>query len=182
MPGENPSVRVWYDSQCPLCLREINLMRRLDSRGAIDFVDLYTARDCPVDRGELVERFHAQEAGQPAVSGAAAFAAMWRAIPVLRPLGHRPYSPGAVGARGRLPAVPAISPAPAAPGAPKAGVVARASKPGRRTKAPDRALLFPGTPDRTGRADMPGQIESRLENRTCSPTRTGGSALRADLH
>jgi predicted DCC family thiol-disulfide oxidoreductase YuxK len=87
MPGENPSVRVWYDSQCPLCLREINLMRRLDSRGAIDFVDLYTARDCPVDRGELVERFHAQEAGQPAVSGAAAFAAMWRAIPVLRPLG-----------------------------------------------------------------------------------------------
>ena len=87
MPGENPSVRVWYDSQCPLCLREIDLMRRLDSRGAIDFVDLYTARDCPVDRGELLQRFHAQEAGQPAVSGAAAFAAMWRAIPALRPIG-----------------------------------------------------------------------------------------------
>ena len=87
MPVENPSVRVWYDSQCPLCLREINLMRRLDSRGAIDFVDLYAARDCPVDRGELLRRFHAQEAGQPAVSGAAAFAAMWRAIPALRPLG-----------------------------------------------------------------------------------------------
>ena len=87
MPGENATVRVWYDSQCPLCLREINLMRRLDSRGAIDFVDLYTARDCPVDRGELLRRFHAQEAGRPAVSGAAAFAAMWRAIPALRPLG-----------------------------------------------------------------------------------------------
>ena len=87
MPDETPAVRVWYDSQCPLCLREIDLMRRLDSRGAIDFVDLYTARDCPVDRSELLERFHAQEAGQPAVSGAAAFAAMWRAIPALRPLG-----------------------------------------------------------------------------------------------
>ena len=87
MPDETPAVRVWYDSQCPLCLREIDLMRRLDSRGAIDFIDLYTARDCPVDRSELLERFHAQEAGQPAVSGAAAFAAMWRAIPALRPLG-----------------------------------------------------------------------------------------------
>jgi hypothetical protein len=34
-----------------------------------------------------MKRFHAQERGQPIVSGAAAFAAMWRAIPLLRPLG-----------------------------------------------------------------------------------------------
>jgi predicted DCC family thiol-disulfide oxidoreductase YuxK len=87
MSDENWSVRVWYDSKCPLCVREIDLMRRLDARGAIDFVDLYTARDCPVDPGDLLARFHAQEAGRPAVSGAAAFAAMWRAIPTLRPLG-----------------------------------------------------------------------------------------------
>lgn len=85
--NDNPAVKVWYDSQCPLCVREIGLMRRLDSRGAIDFIDLYTAEGCPVDRNVLLERFHAQEAGQPVVSGAAAFAAMWRAIPVLRPLG-----------------------------------------------------------------------------------------------
>lgn len=86
-PAESPSVRVWYDSQCPLCVREISLMRRLDKNGAIDFVDLYTAKGCPVNRSELLRRFHAQEAGRPVVSGAAAFAAMWRAIPRLRPLG-----------------------------------------------------------------------------------------------
>ncbi len=80
-------VTVWFDSQCPLCVREIALMKRLDRRGAIDFVDLYGARDCPVDPAELLRRFHARERGQPVVSGAAAFAAMWRAIPVLRPLG-----------------------------------------------------------------------------------------------
>lgn len=80
-------VKVWYDSDCPLCIREIALMRRLDRRGAIEFVDAYTATGCPVDRRELLRRFHAQERGQPVVSGAAAFAAMWRAIPVLRPLG-----------------------------------------------------------------------------------------------
>ncbi|MEM1173263.1 MAG: DUF393 domain-containing protein [Pseudomonadota bacterium] len=82
-----PSVTVWYDSQCPLCVREIALMRRLDKRGAIDFVDVY-AGECPLDRQTLLERFHAQEAGGEMVSGAAAFAAMWRAIPRLSPLGR----------------------------------------------------------------------------------------------
>ena len=66
---------------------EIRLMRRLDKQRAISFIDLYTDEGCPVDRRELLSRFHAQERGQPMVSGAAAFAAMWRAIPVLRPLG-----------------------------------------------------------------------------------------------
>jgi predicted DCC family thiol-disulfide oxidoreductase YuxK len=86
-PTTSTQVTVWFDSACPLCLREIRLMRRLDKRGAIEFVDLHTADGCPVDRDELLRRFHAQEAGKPVVSGAAAFAAMWRAIPVLRPLG-----------------------------------------------------------------------------------------------
>lgn len=85
--AENPSVTVWYDAECPLCLREIALMRRLDRRGAIHFVSIQSGRDCPLDRATLLERFHAREAGRPIVSGAAAFAAMWRAIPVLRPLG-----------------------------------------------------------------------------------------------
>ena len=80
-------VTVWYDSDCPLCIREINLMRRLDKRGAIDFVNIQSATGCPIGTAELMKRFHAQERGQPIVSGAAAFAAMWRAIPLLRPMG-----------------------------------------------------------------------------------------------
>lgn len=78
---------VWYDGACPLCRREIALMRRLDRKGAITFVDV--AQDgagCPADRAALLARFHAREDGTM-LSGAAAFAAMWRAIPVLRPLG-----------------------------------------------------------------------------------------------
>ncbi|WP_017672603.1 DUF393 domain-containing protein [Blastomonas sp. AAP53] len=78
---------VWFDGGCPLCLREIALMRRLDQRGAIRFVDV-AAPDtvCPIDRSALLARFHAREDGVM-LSGAAAFAAMWRAIPLLRPLG-----------------------------------------------------------------------------------------------
>ncbi|QNE04709.1 thiol-disulfide oxidoreductase DCC family protein [Croceicoccus marinus] len=79
---------VWYDGACPLCRREIALMRRLDRRGAIRFVDIAAGAggDCPVDRKALLARFHACEDGR-LLSGAAAFAAMWRAIPLLRPLG-----------------------------------------------------------------------------------------------
>ena len=83
-----PQVKVWFDGACPLCLREIALMKRLDKRGAIDFVDVSEAGDpsCPIDQSALLARFHAEEAGQ-VLNGAAAFAAMWRVIPMLRPLG-----------------------------------------------------------------------------------------------
>lgn len=79
-------VTVWHDGACPLCRREIALMRRLDTRGRIAFVDV-TRETCPIDRAALLARFHAREDGGPLLSGAAAFAAMWRAIPLLRPLG-----------------------------------------------------------------------------------------------
>ncbi|MDQ0347519.1 thiol-disulfide oxidoreductase DCC family protein [Ancylobacter vacuolatus] len=80
------AVTVWYDSQCPLCRREIALMQRLDHRGRIAFVDLELADACPVDRGAMLARLHATEDGC-LLTGAAAFAAMWRQIPLLRPLG-----------------------------------------------------------------------------------------------
>lgn len=82
-------VVVWYDGACPLCRREIGLMRRLDRHGALTFVDVAepgAAEACPLDPAELLSRFHVREDGQ-ILSGAAAFAAMWRAIPLLRPFG-----------------------------------------------------------------------------------------------
>ena len=81
-------VKVWFDGACPLCRREIALMRRLDKRGSITFVDVAEGADpsCPIDRAALLARFHAEEDGV-VHDGAAAFAAMWRAIPLLRPLG-----------------------------------------------------------------------------------------------
>ncbi|MCV3765948.1 thiol-disulfide oxidoreductase DCC family protein [Rhizobium sp. TRM95796] len=82
-----PEVTVFFDGACPLCRREIALMRRLDRRGAIRFVDVSgDATTCPIDQKALLARFHASEDGR-LFSGARAFAAMWRAIPILRPLG-----------------------------------------------------------------------------------------------
>ncbi len=80
-------VTVWFDGSCPLCTREISFMRKLDRNGAITFIDVISnTGDCPVDRATLLARFHAEEDGQMR-TGAAAFAAMWRAIPLLRPIG-----------------------------------------------------------------------------------------------
>jgi predicted DCC family thiol-disulfide oxidoreductase YuxK len=88
-PTSGPAVTVWFDGDCPLCRGEIALIRRLDRRGTIDFVDLTGGGSCPIDRAALLQRFHAREAGAATlVSGAEAFAAMWRAIPVLRPFGQ----------------------------------------------------------------------------------------------
>lgn len=63
-------------------------MRKLDVHEAIDFLDVGELENgaCPINRRDLLARFHASEDGK-LYSGAAAFAAMWRAIPILRPLG-----------------------------------------------------------------------------------------------
>lgn len=96
------TLTVWFDGQCPLCRREIALMQRLDKRGRIGFVDVAEkATECPIDRDALLARFHAQENGVM-LSGAAAFAAMWRAIPLLRPLGLLARDPVALAALERL--------------------------------------------------------------------------------
>ncbi|MCO6386814.1 DUF393 domain-containing protein [Aliihoeflea sp. 40Bstr573] len=83
---QTPSITAWYDSGCPLCRREIAALRKLDKAGNIAFVDLMNAGSCPLDRQELLARFHVRENG-PILSGAAALAALWRQIPILRPLG-----------------------------------------------------------------------------------------------
>lgn len=69
-------------------------MRSLDRRRSIDFIDLSspTHEACPVDRTALLARFDASEGGR-LPSGAADFAAAWRAIPLLRPLGLAARSP-----------------------------------------------------------------------------------------
>ena len=62
-------------------------MRRLDERRAIFFVDIAsTASDLPAPRANLLSRLHVREDGR-LLSGASAFSALWRAIPLLRPLG-----------------------------------------------------------------------------------------------
>ena len=95
-------VEVFFDGGCPLCRREINAMRRMDRQGAIAFTDI-SGDDavCPLDPATMMARFHASEDGRM-LSGAAAFAAMWRAIPALRPLGLMARNPAVLAVFERL--------------------------------------------------------------------------------
>ncbi|MDO8900807.1 MAG: DUF393 domain-containing protein [Phenylobacterium sp.] len=85
---DGPGLTVWYDGDCPLCAREIALMRRLDDEGQVEFVDLVTAAETPLPRQAMLARFHVTTADGVTASGAAAFAQLWRRLPALRPLGR----------------------------------------------------------------------------------------------
>jgi predicted DCC family thiol-disulfide oxidoreductase YuxK len=92
-PTQHTQVKVWFDGSCPLCTREIAFMRKLDKTKAIAFIDILKEGSvCPAEPAQLLSRLHAEENGK-LHSGAAAFAAMWRAIPVLRPFGLAARNP-----------------------------------------------------------------------------------------
>lgn len=83
-----PRVTVWFDGSCALCTAEIALYRRLDARaGRVAFVDLTGPESCPLDRGEMLSRFHARQDDGTIISGMAAFGALWRAVTPFQPLG-----------------------------------------------------------------------------------------------
>jgi predicted DCC family thiol-disulfide oxidoreductase YuxK len=86
---DRPRVTVWFDGDCPLCRAEIALYQRLDQKaGRIAFVDLTGDGTCPLSRADMLARFHAQEAGGPLISGAKAFAALWKQVTPFQPLGY----------------------------------------------------------------------------------------------
>ncbi len=66
----NPEVEVYYDGLCPLCRREIELLRRLDRRDRIRFTDIsapgFSAASLGLDHQQLMARIHARVAREPA--------------------------------------------------------------------------------------------------------------------
>lgn len=73
-------ITVYYDGACPLCRREIALLRRATPPGAALFEDV-SAPDarpsCPLPARRLRARFHAKLANGEIVSGARAFTEIW---------------------------------------------------------------------------------------------------------
>ena len=61
-------------------------MRKLDWFNRVDFIDVLSTNECPIQRNELLARFHSQSSDGQLLSGAAAFAQLWRSLPLLRPL------------------------------------------------------------------------------------------------
>lgn len=85
------SPTVFYDGGCPLCTREIAFYRRRSGADAISWVDVHdlTERDVApgLSKARALARFHVATPDGEIVSGGAAFARLWAALPGFRLLG-----------------------------------------------------------------------------------------------
>ncbi len=91
MSTTSPDLTVYYDGACPICSREIGAYRKLDGAERLDWVnvaDPAAATGDDLDRDAALARMHVRDADGRLHSGAAAFAAMWRAFPRTRLLGR----------------------------------------------------------------------------------------------
>jgi predicted DCC family thiol-disulfide oxidoreductase YuxK len=80
---------VFFDGSCPLCTTEISTYRKCRGADEIDWVDVAVggagARDENIApglmRADAMRRFHMRRADGEIVSGGAAFAELWTALP-----------------------------------------------------------------------------------------------------
>lgn len=77
-------VEVFYDGDCPLCMREINMLRRKDKRGKIAFTDIANA-DFDVQQydktiEQLMSEIHARVPGGEWITGVEVFRKLYSAI------------------------------------------------------------------------------------------------------
>ena len=86
---------VYYDGACPMCIREIALLRRLDQRRALivfeNIAPVDAVPSCDISKTKLLARFHARLPDGRMVEGAQAFTEAWSQVPWLiwmRPLGR----------------------------------------------------------------------------------------------
>jgi predicted DCC family thiol-disulfide oxidoreductase YuxK len=77
-------IEVYYDGQCPLCSREMRMLRRLDKRGRIRFVDITAPGFDPsavgITREALMSRIHARLPDGTVVEGVEVFRRLYAAV------------------------------------------------------------------------------------------------------
>jgi predicted DCC family thiol-disulfide oxidoreductase YuxK len=84
-----PELTIYYDGSCPLCWREVAFYRRLPGADQLDWVDVSVGAQLGegLSCDAAMRRFHVREANGRLLSGGAAFARLWRALPGWRVLG-----------------------------------------------------------------------------------------------
>lgn len=53
-------IEVFYDGDCPLCMREVKMLRWMDRRQRIRFTDIAAAEFCAADYGKSMPEFEDQ--------------------------------------------------------------------------------------------------------------------------
>lgn len=98
-PRNNATLTVYFDGGCPVCAREIAFYRRQTGADALRWVDAAhpsAELGADLDQAMALRRFHVRKVDGALVSGTAAFATLWRALPRFvwwgRIAGFRPVS------------------------------------------------------------------------------------------
>lgn len=95
-----PTLTVFYDGSCPLCIREIGFYRRRQGADAVAWVDVSKAQAnvAPgLSCSAAMARFHVQRPDGALVSGGRAFAELWAVLPAFAWIG-RLFRSGPLGA------------------------------------------------------------------------------------
>lgn len=92
---------VYFDGSCPLCTSEICFYQRQSGGDIVDWVDVSRMPDqgmvaADLSKRDAMARFHVRRADGSLLSGAAAFAELWQALPVFRFVGGVASLPGVV--------------------------------------------------------------------------------------
>lgn len=77
-------VEVFFDGECPLCLREINMLRRLDRKARIRFTDItapgFDPETIGLDMDSLMTRIHARLPEGTFIEGVEVFRRLYGAV------------------------------------------------------------------------------------------------------
>lgn len=75
---------VFYDGECPLCLREIRMLQRLDRKGRLRFTDIaapgFDASPLGVDHATLMAKIHGRLPDGTLVTGVEVFRRLYGAV------------------------------------------------------------------------------------------------------
>ena len=78
------SVEVFYDGDCPLCMREIRMLQRRDRAGRIEFTDIaapgFDARALGTDWPTLMARIHGRLPDGTWIEGVEVFRQLYAAV------------------------------------------------------------------------------------------------------
>jgi predicted DCC family thiol-disulfide oxidoreductase YuxK len=83
-------VEVFFDGECPLCRREIAMLRRMDRKHAVGFIDIaepgFEPKDhgLEVDHAALMARIHGRRANGELIEGVEVFRELYAAVGLRR--------------------------------------------------------------------------------------------------
>jgi predicted DCC family thiol-disulfide oxidoreductase YuxK len=81
---EKKDLQVFFDGECPLCMREIRMLQRRDRSGRVDFVDIsatdFSAEALGKTQSEMMARIHGRLPNGNWIEGVEVFRQLYDAV------------------------------------------------------------------------------------------------------